>query len=332
MYIYARVLAYGVGKRLLNLDVALDLLVFGAGGMFGVSLVQGFTLGDLLLVMLVIAVGVLLLANFRLRKGKKSAESREKVLLNEKELIDKFSLLKVELYQNMYHDLKTPLTVISTSILNMSDMIEFGDTNEDEMLKSLGDIQSETMYMSRMLDNAMKLSSSQIGQHDLLFVPMDIGEFIIEKSEIYRILLARSKNKLVLDIATPLPKVMVCADMILHVLTNLLTNANRYTRAGEITISVKEEQDDVCITVGDNGSGIKAELLPLIFKRGTSDGSTGLGLAICKDVVEKTHGGKISATSEVGVGTKITFTLPKYYQSEGADYDGRYRKRILAND
>ena len=305
------VLIFGVGKGLLVVGMLDNLLVFCVIGLLRVPIAHGFTLGDLLVVFLLAAAAMLLLTNLKLRKTKKSAEFRERALLNEKELIDKFSLLKVELYQNMYHDLKTPLTVISTSILNISDMIEYGDTNEDEMLKSLADIQSETMYMSRMLDNAMKLSSSQIGQHEFLFVPMDIGEFINEKSEIYRILLARSKNKLVLDITAPLPKVMVCADMILHVLTNLLTNANRYTRAGEITISAKEGQDNVLITVSDNGSGIKEELLPLIFKRGTSDGSTGLGLAICKDVVENTHGGKISAESVVGVGTKIMFTLPK---------------------
>lgn len=236
--------------------------------------------------------------------------AREKAFKTDKELIDKLSRLKIELYQNMYHDLKTPLTVISTSIINISDMIEFGDMNEEEMSRSLDDMQSETMYMSRMLDNAMKLSASPGHKHDLLFIPIDMGEFVIEKSEIYRILLARNKNKLVLDIVPSLPKVLVCADMILHVLTNLLTNANRYTRAGEITISVKEEQGSVCVIVSDNGAGIKEELLPLIFERGTSDGSTGLGLAICKSVVENTHGGTISATSEVGVGTKITFTLP----------------------
>ena len=269
------------------------------------------TLGDVFLAMFIVAAGMLFLANIKLRKSRNTARAREIALQTDKELIDKLSRLKVELYQNMYHDLKTPLTVISTSILNISDMIEYGDINEEEMSRSLADIQSETMYMSRMLDNAMKLSATPGHEHDLLFIPMDIGEFIIKKSEIYRILLARSKNKLVLDITPSLPKVLVCADMILHVLTNLLTNANRYTRAGEIIISVKEDNDNIRITVSDNGAGIKQELMPMIFERGTSDGSTGLGLAICKAVVEKTHGGTISASSEVGVGTKITFTLPK---------------------
>ena len=303
-------LVCGVDKNLPIFDLHIISFALRNAGLLGVRVLLGVTLGDVVLLVLAVAVGLLVYANIRLRKRKNIAVAREIAHQTDKELIDKLSRLKVELYQNMYHDLKTPLTVISTSILNISDMIAYGDMNEEEMSRSLADMQSETMYMSRMLDNAMKISASPGGKHDLLFIPMDIGEFIIEKSEIYRVLLARSKNKLVLDIATSLPKVLVCADMILHVLTNLLTNANRYTRAGEITISVKQEQNSVCVTVSDNGAGIKEELLPLIFERGTSDGSTGLGLAICKVVVEKTHGGTNSATSEVGVGTKMTFTLP----------------------
>ena len=299
-------MACGVGKKLYIIDLPLYVLAVADRA----SVAHGFVLGNVVLAICIIAVGTLLFANFKLRKRRNIAVAREAALQTDRELIDKLSRLKVELYQNMYHDLKTPLTVISTSILNISDMIEFSDINEEEMLRILADMQSETMYMSRMLDNAMKISATPGNKHELLFIPMDMGEFIIEKSEVYRILLSRNKNKLILDITPCLPKVLVCADMILHVLTNLLTNANRYTRAGEITISVGEENGSVCITVSDNGAGIKEELLPLIFERGTSDGSTGLGLAICKAVVEKTHGGTISASSEVGVGTKMKFTLP----------------------
>ena len=298
--------AFGVGKGLPMFDMPPYLVVI----VLRMPVILGFTLGDIFLAISVFVTVMLLLTNIKLRKSRDTAKARESALQTDRDLIDKLSRLKVELYQNMYHDLKTPLTVISTSILNISDMIEYGDMNEEEMSRSLANMQSETMYMSRMLDNAMKLSASPGGKFDLLFVPTDIGEFIIEKSEIYRILLARSKNKLILDITPSLPKVLICADMILHVLTNLLTNANRYTRGGEITISVGINGGSVCITVSDNGAGIKEELLPLIFERGTSDGSTGLGLAICKAVVEKTHGGTISAESKVGAGTKIKFTLP----------------------
>ena len=307
----AIIFSCGVDIKLLTSHLPQNLSVIGIIGLIRMPIAHGFTLGDVALVVSVLVVAVLIILIVKERKKRNSAVTNEKILINEKELLDKLSRLKVELYQNMYHDLKTPLTVVSTSILNLIDMIEFDEINGEEMHKSLSDMQNETMYMSRMLDNAMKLSASTIEQSDLLFVPINMSEFIEEKSEIYRILLARSKNKLILELAPSLPNVLVCPDMILHVLTNLLTNANRYTRAGEITICVKEESDDISILVRDNGSGIRDEFLPLIFERGASDGGSGLGLAICKTVVEKTHGGKIFATSKVGEGTTIKFTLPK---------------------
>ena len=273
-------------------------------------LVQPFYMVDVLLLFLTVLVFATLAWALRTLRQKRLSWRREKALQNDKELLDKLGKLKNELFQNVYHDMKTPLTVISTSILNIVDMIEFGEADMDEMQKSLAAIQSETMYMSRMLDNAMKLSATSGQGQDLLLVPMDVGRFVAEKSEIYRILLARNKNRLNLWVEDGLPQVFANRDMILHVLINLLTNANRYTRGGEISINIKGEDGHVSITVVDNGSGIKEELLPHIFERGTSDGSTGLGLAICKAVVENTHGGKISAKSEFGKGTEVKFTLP----------------------
>ena len=271
---------------------------------------EPFYLVDVFVLFLVVLVFAALAWTHRILRHKRLSGHREKALQNDKELLDKLGRLKNELFQNVYHDMKTPLTVISTSILNIVDMIEFGEADLDEMQKSLVAIQGETMYMSRMLDNAMKLSSTSGQGQDLQLAPMDLGRFITEKSEIYRILLARNKNRLSLKVQDELPQVLANRDMILHVLINLLTNANRYTRGGEISICVTDDNGHVSFTVTDDGSGIKEELLPHIFERGTSDGSTGLGLAICKAVVEDTHGGKIFAKSEFGKGTEIKFTLP----------------------
>ncbi|RPJ23971.1 MAG: ATP-binding protein, partial [Chloroflexi bacterium] len=102
-----------------------------------------------------------------------------------------------------------------------------------------------------------------------------------------------------------------------EVLTNLLSNALRYTPpGGEIHVRLMEtgvdEQRSVTISVEDNGPGIESAELPHVFDRfyKTSDsGGMGLGLSIAKYLVEA-HGGKIWAESEVGKGTKISFTFP----------------------
>jgi Signal transduction histidine kinase len=105
------------------------------------------------------------------------------------------------------------------------------------------------------------------------------------------------------------------AEQIKRVLENLLSNAIRYTpRGGEIRITAARREDYVSISVVDTGHGIPPEHLTRLFHRflsvpGAKPGSTGLGLAISKRLVEA-HGGQISARSEVGRGTTITFTLP----------------------
>jgi signal transduction histidine kinase len=94
---------------------------------------------------------------------------------------------------------------------------------------------------------------------------------------------------------------------------NLLSNANRHTKDGDITVKAESDGGSIInVTVTDNGSGIAAELLPHIFERGVSGtGSSGLGLEICKKIIES-HGGVISAESEPDKGTAVGFALPVY--------------------
>jgi signal transduction histidine kinase len=102
------------------------------------------------------------------------------------------------------------------------------------------------------------------------------------------------------------------------VITNLVSNALRYTPAGgKVTISGERENGAIQISVVDSGRGIPAEALESIFEKfvqvkqptDSTPGSVGLGLAIAKEVVEA-HGGKIWVTSEVGKGSTFSFTIP----------------------
>jgi two-component system, sensor histidine kinase and response regulator len=115
--------------------------------------------------------------------------------------------------------------------------------------------------------------------------------------------------------------IQVYADknMIKSILRNLINNAIKYTdRNGEIRIKTRQNDDSTCISISDNGIGIKQEKLKDLFRidkktstRGTNkETGTGLGLIICKEFVDQ-HGGTISVTSEEGKGSTFTFTLPK---------------------
>lgn len=109
------------------------------------------------------------------------------------------------------------------------------------------------------------------------------------------------------------PDVLANQEMLLQVLINLTINANKHTKEDVIVIQAMPAADGwVRMQVEDHGSGISPEDRPHIFDRGFSrDGSSGLGLAICKDVVEA-HGGRIDVSSNSERGIIIGFTIPRY--------------------
>jgi two-component system, NtrC family, sensor histidine kinase KinB len=111
-----------------------------------------------------------------------------------------------------------------------------------------------------------------------------------------------------------LPFVIADRSQIGRVLTNLVVNALRYTKHGEIRISVEPRGDFVAISVSDTGTGIPQEYLPRIFDKfvqvpGAATGGAGLGLAISRLIVEA-HGGQVSVQSGPDKGSTFTFTLP----------------------
>ena len=243
-------------------------------------------------------------------------ERREQALIADNNTLDRLSRMKTEFFRNMSHDFKTPLTVISTSVHNAADMLDF-EIDKDDMSESLDNAHREIMRMARMVDSAMEHSFLHDNRQDMK--PIDITPLLRESAETYRAVLEGHGNTLSLDIPAALPRILGNTDILFHVLSNLLSNANRYTYNGKISILAEEENGIVAVTVRDNGMGVKPEILPRVFERGVSDGGTGLGLPICKDAIEA-HNGTISVKSEYGHGTEVTFTLTNYNEDlEGTE-------------
>jgi len=264
------------------------------------------------IVLMVCSAVFLLILFYRSRKSERlavDARIREQALIAENDMLDRLNRMKTQFFQNMSHDFKTPLTVISTCVLNVADVLDFDDNiDKDEMRESLEQAQREIMRMSRMVDSAMKLSAMHDGRQDI--EPVDIAYFLREAVETYRVLLERHGNILSINIPKSLPHISGNTDMLLHVIANILSNANRYTRDGEIIIQAQKRKGEVAVTIKDNGQGVAPEILPRIFERGVSDRGTGLGLSICKTAIEEIHNGTILVESEYGKGTAVTFTLP----------------------
>ena len=122
------------------------------------------------------------------------------------------------------------------------------------------------------------------------------------------------------DLPPDLPPVAADMQRVVQVLANLLSNASKYSPgSSRITVTASQQDSHVAVSVADEGRGVSAEQLPQLFRKflrvhgadgNTEVGGEGLGLAICKGIVEA-HGGRIWAESDgLGLGTRFTFTIP----------------------
>lgn len=167
-----------------------------------------------------------------------AARIREESIRAERNALEQINRMKTEFFQNMSHDLKTPLTVISTDVYNAADQLDF-EMDVEDMRQSLKNAQGEIMRISRMVDGAMKISAVQ--EQTVYMEAMDMAPILRSGAEACRSILEQHGNALALDIPAALPPVNGSADMIVQVLLNLLSNANHHTRNGEIAVTASEE-------------------------------------------------------------------------------------------
>ena len=288
-------------------------------------------IGEAILIVLFILLIVMLIALFqqyrRAERRAEEASAKERILMKENEVLDRLNSTKTEFMQNMSHDIKTPLTVISTSIINAIDMLDF-EIDREEMREILNLAQAEIMRMGRMVDRT--LENADLNDDRQSNEAIDLLLLMRKVVNTYHNLLERHNNKLRLTLPSSLPYARGNADLLLNIFSNLLSNANRYTRGGDITIKAtvigtnqsaqsghrdaSKAQQFISIEISDTGTGIKPGMLPNVFDRGVSETGTGLGLSICKTAIE-TQGGTIDIKSKYGKGTSVTFTIPVF------DYD-----------
>lgn len=214
------------------------------------------------------------------------------------------------------HDLKAPLAAIQSYLSVM-----LGGFSGELTEKQKNMLERSTLRIKELLT----LIS------DLLDIPrIETGQIVQEMKEIslrqvvrdslgdLRELAKQKGLKLKVELPQALPKIRGSSPRLQQVITNLVNNAINYTSEGEITIRVREKDNDLQVEVLDSGIGIPPEDLPRVFNdffraSNVETKGTGLGLSIAKRIVE-THGGRIwveSPCPESNTGSKFTFTLPK---------------------
>ncbi len=238
---------------------------------------------------------------------KRTAEQNIRLML-EHERVE----LMEQLVSNLSHDLKTPLSIIKTSLY----LIEKIDDPIRQKLK-LASIKDQTERLEKLIQDVLMVSRlSQTAQphHEAV----DMGSLIRNVENNLRPRAEAKQQTLNLDLAPTLPPVSGSSEDLWRMIANLVENAINYTPpAGTISIEVKAQAAGVVTTIRDTGIGISKDQLERIFERfyraddarNMQHGGTGLGLSIVKMITEK-HGGHIKVNSEPGSGTHFQVWLP----------------------
>ncbi len=227
------------------------------------------------------------------------------------ENMEKQEILRKRLTGDVAHELRTPLATLQSHLEAMMDGIWPADS---ERLKSCHE---EIVRISKMVGDLEKLARYESENFVLNMDTFDITE--LAKRQIHNFESEFLSKGLELKLTGAVCRVYADKDKISQVLVNLLSNALKYTpEGGMVVINIRYNDVNTEISVTDNGPGIPGEDLPYIFERfyradksrNKLTGGSGIGLAICKSIV-LAHGGSINVKSNIGKGTKFTFTIPK---------------------
>jgi heavy metal sensor kinase len=217
------------------------------------------------------------------------------------------------------HELRTPLTVLK----GQSELVLSKPRSKGEYQEVLSSNLEEINYMSRVLEDLLTLSKGDEGELPLEEEPVELGTIIEEVSRQGEILADEKDVKIILAYLEPVT-ILGDAHRLKQMVWILLHNAIKFTPGGgEIKITLQDLDDTVYFTIKDTGIGIPETDLPKIFDRfyrvdkarSRMEGGSGLGLSICKFIVDR-HRGVIDVESKLGEGSKFKIRFPKHEMEE----------------
>ncbi|MCX5893472.1 MAG: HAMP domain-containing sensor histidine kinase, partial [Deltaproteobacteria bacterium] len=191
-----------------------------------------------------------------------------------------------------------------------------------EKIGPLSDKQSEVLEAARedsdrlyrVIEDLLDISRIESGRAEMRLQPMNAQDLVLQVTDKVKLAFVNHGINLNLEVPGDVPPVLADPGRIPLVFDNLLSNALKYTPiGGEVKVTARQEDDLVRFAVAATGIGIEPQYLTRVFEKffrvsGQEHIDSGLGLTIAKQIVEA-HGGTIEAASQVGKGTKFTFTL-----------------------
>jgi two-component system phosphate regulon sensor histidine kinase PhoR len=236
--------------------------------------------------------------------------------------LERLERVRREFFANLSHELRTPLTAI---LAYSETLLDGAIDDRDNNVRFLEKLHKHAARMSELISDISDLSAIESGQVRIEPRPVRLRGVV---SDVLSLAEARrGTTGVVVSVGVP-DDLMVLADRtrLEQILYNLIDNAIKFSRAeGRVTITTEAEDGRAAIHIEDTGVGIAAQDLPRVFERlyradksrSRRTEGTGLGLAIVKHLVQA-HGGEITVKSELGRGSRFTFTLPLAAPSDNA--------------
>lgn len=252
---------------------------------------------------------------FLVAEGRDVTEQRrlEREVARHRDELATLDRLKTEFVANVSHEFRTPLTLILGHVedaLSRPAMALDGG--------GLAAVRRSAQRLLGLVNTLLDFSRIEAGRLDTSFEPTDLAQLTAELASSFRSLLEAAGLSFVVD-CPPLPEpVYVDRAQWERIVSNLLSNAFKFTLEGRIEVSLRPQGDRVELSVRDTGTGIPADELPHIFERfhrvrgarGRSIEGTGIGLALAQELVQ-VHGGSLRVTSELGQGSTFTVSVPR---------------------
>lgn len=228
--------------------------------------------------------------------------------------------LRANLLRAISHDLRTPLTCISgnAGILRGNSKV----LSDDKKQELYTDIYDDSMWLINLVENLLSVTRIENGTMSINMQSELLEEVISEA--LAHINRKKTEHNILVDVKEDLLMAKMDSRLIVQVIINIVDNAIKYTSVGsDILVAASRQGDDVLVEIKDNGNGIANEVKEKIFdmfytannSRGDSRRGMGLGLTLCKSIIEA-HGGTISVQDNIPTGTNFCFTL----QAEEVNY------------
>src|SRR3979411_2157912 len=222
--------------------------------------------------------------------------------------------MKTEIMTLVTHELRTPLTAIQ----GMSEVLTQFDVEPGRGGEQDGAINEEAKRLARMIDEYLNITRLEDGARPLRKVPLRV-EAIVERVVLLLNPLGATRGvPISFEVEDGLPVIKADPDLLAQAVTNVLGNAIKYSPPGkDVGITVRTDDEDILIEVVDNGYGIAPHDIERIFEKfyrvpraeSADQQGTGLGLTLVREIMES-HGGQVTAQSELGRGSTFTLRLP----------------------